>query len=85
MSVNVLTRTISPLRIICGVVSNPCTSIYILSMRVCNVNCQACDACTTNINYWLVWGLLRLAPINKVYALIKVHISHLPELIRYTH
>ena len=29
-SVNVLTRTVSPLRIIYGVLSNPCVSIYII-------------------------------------------------------
>ena len=30
LSVNVVTRSVSPLRIIYGVVSNPCVSIYII-------------------------------------------------------
>ena len=30
LSINVVTRSVSPLRIIYGVVSNPCVSIYII-------------------------------------------------------
>ena len=32
--------------------------------RVCSVNCWAYNACTINIDYRSVWGLLRLTQIN---------------------